>query len=147
MRLYHRIFTGLLVILIFNSCGALAESKAGYEIQLNQAIPLKFGEVEHILLVQLTGVRSFDKYIEKAAYEEYRGPIKFIWEETLNKPEIGDIEKYRFILKQNKNVATHFYMIDRVEDKIYSNPELHGSAYYRILKAYFRRLEEERLKE
>lgn len=145
------------------SCGAITKTAQNKLTVESKAIPPDFGKDDAVLICVLMGRNSFDKYLKKNISERYHGETLFLLEDELYDDKYDDTKKYRYTLSMSLLVkrtvdplkpfgqqseminTTHFYMMDRLSDKVYKSP-FTTSFFGKVAKAYGTNLEQLRLK-
>lgn len=164
----NKILLGIYLILacfFMNSCGIMVLQTGIATITVkNKALPPDFGKDNTVLICILTGKRNYDKSMKKHVINEYGGLYEFVLREDLHSDKYNDFSKYRYVFdyneitrsKQVRNSTTgmmdtqdtttaSYYILDRKKDMQYISP-FTSSFFGKLIKAYMRNLEKERLR-
>ncbi|MBN8788693.1 MAG: hypothetical protein J0I84_16520 [Terrimonas sp.] len=114
-------------------------------------LPPEIATEDFILVGQLAGRKSYDKYLRKN-FEKYTGKYVLATEKELN-TTYADTEKYRFVMDYNREsrsimvngqfseaTSYRYYILDRKENKKYTRKSGSGQ-FSKEIEAYLKAIE------
>ena len=166
MKITYLLF--IVPLLALSSCGAIIKS---YIRKDEGNVPQDFGKQKTTLLV-LEQRKGYNKQVGKILNKFYSGGYAFVSEEDLKIKPYKDTIKYRYLLNDKLTISRSdiistvpvgvragqqtsnrvstasrsFRIIDRKTQKVYETGVSSGVSWKAVLKAYLKKLDNERIK-